>query len=45
MAYPLLEKTIEDILSADKTILSEILGYNPAGFSLIARQNLKFRKN
>jgi hypothetical protein len=38
MAYTLSEKTIEDILSADKTILSEILGYNLAGLSLIARQ-------
>ena len=38
MAYTLSERTIEDILSADKTILSEILGYNPAGLSFIARQ-------
>jgi len=32
------EKTIEDILGADKAILSEILGYTPSGLSLIARQ-------
>jgi hypothetical protein len=40
MAYIVSEKTIEDILSADKTILSEILDYNPAGLSLIARQKI-----
>jgi hypothetical protein len=34
----MLEKTIEDILSADKNILSEILGFNPANLNLIARQ-------
>jgi hypothetical protein len=38
MADSILEKTIEDILSSDKTILSEILGYKPAGLSYIARQ-------
>jgi hypothetical protein len=40
MTYTVSEKTIEDILSADKTILSEILGYNPADLSLIARQKI-----
>lgn len=40
MTFSLSEKTIEDILSADKTILSEILGVNPSGFSLIARQKI-----
>ena len=32
------EKVIEDILSADKSILSELLAVNPAGLSQIARQ-------
>src|SRR3989304_1346552 len=40
MTYTISEKTIEDILSADKTILSDILGYNPANLSLIARQKI-----
>lgn len=40
MANIVSEKTIEDILSSDKTILSEILGYNPSGLSLIARQKV-----
>lgn len=40
MAYTISEKTIEDILSSDKTIMSEILGCNPSGLSLIARQKV-----
>jgi len=40
MAYIISEKTIDDILSADKAILSEILGYNPTNLSLIARQKI-----
>ena len=40
MTYTISERTIEDILSTDKTILSEILDYNPAGLSLIARQKI-----
>ena len=40
MTYTISEKTIEDILSADKTILSDILGYNPANLSIIARQKI-----
>ncbi len=40
MANLVSEKTIEDILCADKTILSELLGYNPTGVSLIARQKV-----
>lgn len=40
MTYAISEKTIEDILSADKTILSDILGYNPANLSIIARQKI-----
>jgi len=40
MAYIVSEKTIEDILGSDKTILSEILGFNPSGLSLIARQKV-----
>jgi hypothetical protein len=34
----ILEKTIEDILSADKSILGETLNLNPTGLSQIARQ-------
>lgn len=38
MAYPISEKTIEDILCADKVILAELLDCNPSNLSLIARQ-------
>ncbi len=34
------EKMIEDILSADKSILAEILSANPANLSFIARQKI-----
>lgn len=34
------EKTIEDILGADKSILSEILGVNTSDLSIIARQKI-----
>lgn len=40
MTNAISEKTIEDILGADKTILSDILGYNPANLSIIARQKI-----
>jgi hypothetical protein len=40
LTYTVSEKTIEDILGADKTILSEILGFNPANLSVIARQKI-----
>jgi hypothetical protein len=40
MAYTLFENTIEDILSSDIAILSELLDYNPSGLSLIARQKV-----
>lgn len=32
------EKVIEDILSADKSILADILSLQPTGLSLVARQ-------
>src|SRR5262249_10832551 len=34
------EKTIEDILASDKSILAEILALTPANLSLIARQKV-----
>lgn len=40
MSNSISEKTIEDILGADKTILSDILGYSSANLSLIARQKI-----
>lgn len=40
MSSFLSEKVIEDILAADKSILSEILSVNAADLSLIARQKI-----
>ncbi len=45
MPDPLSERIIEDILSSDKSILSELLGVTPNDLSLVARQkNLKSGK-
>jgi hypothetical protein len=40
MAALISERVIEDILSADRSILAEILGLNPHNLSLIARQKI-----
>lgn len=40
MSNPIPEKIIEDILSSDKSILSEILSMNPGDLSLVARQKI-----
>ncbi len=40
MINSLSEKIIEDILSADKSILAEILSVNPSDLSLVARQKI-----
>ena len=40
MSYKISEKIIEDILTTDKSILSEILNINHSDLNLIARQKI-----